>query len=131
MMNDEGYSREDGKLFVGEGWYGLIDEAFDYIEQHPSMWVTDIKEKWAGLRIYFYGGEDNSLDIIVAICDKSYTICEYCGRAGKVRNKLSWIKTMCYWCYVRTRIRHWWTYETTKMRRRRIRRRRAREEKRK
>ena len=111
-----GYTREDGKVFVGRGWHSLIDEAFDLIGQNPGTMVVDIKEKWGGLHIYIDYVRDPLFDQIEEICDRSYKICEFCGRKGEQRD-IGWVKTLCWCCYVRELFYKWWTYNAARLRR--------------
>lgn len=85
-------------LDVGPGWLWLLDACFSYVhELGPSeTWhTTQIKEKFAGLRIYFsgYPGDDSD-DVIEAAELVSHYICDVCGGLGKVR-KGGWWRTSC------------------------------------
>lgn len=96
-MSDQhatGISRADAKRMVGPGWAGLIDDAYNAIEGVPDCWVSDVKEKFGGLRIYFYGAAPDLAEVIDAICARSETVCEMCGGPGKPRGP-GWIKTVC------------------------------------
>lgn len=82
----------------GPGWSWLLDAAFSYVaELAPNeRWrTTQIKEKFAGLRIYFSGhpGDDGD-DVIEAAEMISHYICDVCGCPGKVR-KGGWWRTTC------------------------------------
>ncbi len=49
----KGYTREGALRSVGEGWAGLVNEAFDALEKLTDHVVIDqVKEKYGGLRIY-------------------------------------------------------------------------------
>ena len=37
--------------------------------------------------------------IVQNYCDKSYEVCEVCGKPGKLRRDLPWIRTLCEGCY--------------------------------
>jgi hypothetical protein len=85
-------------LDVGPGWLWLLDATFAYVhELGPSeTWhTTQIKEKFAGLRLYFsgYPGDDGD-DAIEASELISFCICDVCGAPGKVR-KGGWWATRC------------------------------------
>lgn len=63
----------------------------------PYPCAVQVKEKFAGLRIYmtYYNKE---LENIISEAEKrSYTICERCGADGEVREG-GWIKTLCDKC---------------------------------
>lgn len=59
--------------------------------------VSQIKEKFGGLRVYMTFATDEMFDIIQDAEDASFEICEMCGAAGRER-ELSWIKTLCDEC---------------------------------
>ncbi len=102
IYEDGGYDRELAKRSVGAGWGGLIDEVFDKLEElaNPVI-IVQVKEKYAGLRIYT-GGYDTNAETSVSRFDrflneierKSFLTCEKCGAPGKVRGK-SWYYTSC------------------------------------
>lgn len=96
-MLDQLYSRHP-KIFdarpepVGSdlppGWFDLVDQLFTEIEtaltpsKAASLLVTQIKEKWGGLRVYFtVDGDCHDLveDLIEAASLKSEGICMRCG----------------------------------------------------
>jgi hypothetical protein len=90
------------------GWSDIIDKALSDIlnisyEAGVDVQIVQIKEKFAGLRIYFDLEEDseNNQDVYDKINDivynaekESYTVCEICGEKGKVIKK-GWWKTLC------------------------------------
>lgn len=105
IYSDGGYDRQLAKDSVGKGWSGLIDEVFDKLEAlgKPTT-IVQVKEKYAGLRIYTggYGYLDDGSEItmddfekfILDIEYRSFKICEVCGKEGKVRGK-NWYYTSC------------------------------------
>lgn len=85
-------------LGCGPGWLWLLDAAFSYVADLApgETWhTTQVKEKFAGLRIYYsgYPGDDGD-DVIEAAELISYYICDVCGCPGKVR-KGPWWRTTC------------------------------------
>ena len=86
-------NREHAKNCVGKGWLNLIDTIYDKLP--PSACVSQVKEKFGGLRFYVDGIDDKIYAFIEEIENQSYKICEVCGRPGKQRNKYGWIKTLC------------------------------------
>jgi hypothetical protein len=73
----KGYTREGGLSSVGEGWAGLVNEAFDKLEKLTDHVVIDqVKEKYGGLEV------------------RSFTICEDCGKPGALRGG-GWYRTLC------------------------------------
>jgi len=91
----------------GEGWYKLIECCFDrieeYIKEHEQevgLEILQVKEKFGGLRIYYYGGDDYIENLIRETCKKSYEICESCGSTQNVSTKnLGWVYTRCEKCF--------------------------------
>ena len=97
-----------GGFCVGEGWWPIIEALCANIQSHTDWWnknhekhpvveqvvVTQIKEKFGGLRFYYDGGDDQIRGMVrmaEAWADKS---CETCGAPGKRRDG-GWIKTLC------------------------------------
>lgn len=92
---------------LSEGWYGLIKDLIDeLITVGWNKKVTQVKEKFGGLRFYIPSGhvvDDKWVEIKVpeaynAIISKyeklSYSVCEKCGKNGVVRSG-PWIRTLC------------------------------------
>ena len=90
---------------VGDGWYALLDDLCFEIDRiftgdpdlEKNFYVAQIKEKFGGLRFYIYGGNDEIDARISEAEDKSYKICEDCGKKGKVNNT-GWRTTLCSKC---------------------------------
>lgn len=96
-MNEyTGIGREDAKLCIGEGWHSLIDEIYDRLPDEAI--VNTVKEKFGGLRVYVDRIDNETQQFVDSIEDKSYTICEMCGKPGKSRSG-GWILTLCDQCY--------------------------------
>jgi hypothetical protein len=88
----------------GTGWSNLIDPLEARVEKLGGT-VQQIKEKFGGLRFYFYQAETDSIesdaawaalqdDVDQAERD-SRKICEMCGNPGVLRTTGSWLKTLC------------------------------------
>ena len=92
----EGYTRELALNSVGEGWAGLVNEAFDALGKiRGDIKILQVKEKYGGLRIYTdYSHIDYDL-ILINLEKKSFTICELCGEPAKLRNTNGWYRTLC------------------------------------
>lgn len=107
----EMFSQPYGGVCVGEGWWPIIEslcgqinryvtwkndrkEKFDMGEGCPQVIVTQIKEKFGGLRFYYDGGDEHVHGMVkMAESWASYS-CEECGKPGKSRSG-GWIKTLC------------------------------------
>lgn len=108
------------------GWDRLILTALDTIESH-LQWkhkedpnaghivIDQVKEKFGTLRIY-YTDYSNSPDYVSGVIDlaehMSVHICEECGKPGKTRGDLSWLKTLCEDHYLVAKARQ---FEYTKL----------------
>ena len=79
----------------GEGWDNLIYDLCYEIEQIASETkVTQIKEKFGGLRFYTTAHTDEVEEIIRKYEEKSLTICEVGGKKGKLRTG-GWLVVLC------------------------------------
>ena len=106
----------------GDGWFTLIDELCSDIknavendkksleykkergetvteEDYEAIQVTisQVKEKFGGLRFYVYGGSDYVRGMIDFAESMSYKICEDCGNPGKLSQE-GWWRTLCEPC---------------------------------
>jgi len=88
-------------IACGNGWFDLIDKTLAKIkEKDEEVLVTQIKEKYAELRIYVNEASLEVYDIIHEAEEKSRTVCERCGKHNaEVRSKGGWFKTLCDSCY--------------------------------
>ena len=90
--------------FPGDGWEPLIRELSEKIEAHNKqnpknpVEAVQVKEKFGGLRFYVHGAPEEIWDLIQEAEEKSFRICEFCGKPGKPRST-GWIKTLCDECY--------------------------------
>ena len=78
---------------VGEGWADIVETCFNLCVEHDVV-VSQVKEKYGGLRFYVGSALPAIYDVIDECERLSYTICEGCGKPGKPR-KGGWIKTLC------------------------------------
>lgn len=95
-------------LGIGDGWYPLLvyicKVIAEEIKKHPEMdtedypfIVTDIKEKWGGLRFYISHGSDVIYDAICVAEKQSVKKCEVCGASGTTKSHRGWYLTRCWW----------------------------------
>lgn len=89
-----------------DGWYDLIDnlckDIIMYCNSHncPVPVVTQVKEKFGGLRFYT-NGTVWEIDKMIEDAEKeSYKICEECGSKQNVemRKLHGWLTTLCDEC---------------------------------
>ena len=80
---------------VGEGWRPFVKIAIEQIENLGGK-ITQVKEKFGGLRIYFDADNRIECDKIVTEAEyKAEITCEYCGQPGKILNRKGWLKCCC------------------------------------
>jgi len=90
IITDAGYFSTD------KGWFGLIKTVIEeLIALGWNKEVTQIKEKFGGLRFYAYDVPEGGYDIINKYQNMSFHICEVCGNEGALHNNNGWYKTVC------------------------------------
>lgn len=98
------------KLYLecDDGWYELLDRTCDLLQNHLD-WIMkskpdvqqvvadQIKEKFAGLRFYFHGGDEYCKGVVDMAEMMSFRVCEICGDQGTpgCPYERGWIKTRC------------------------------------
>ena len=93
-------------LEIGMGWFPLIEDLCKVIKKeiknNPSdFYITQIKEKFGGLRFYVSYRNKKIDEAINKAEEKSFKICEVCGKRGKLRDDFGWILTLCSHHYKR------------------------------
>ena len=84
---------------TGDGWYDLLDELFGkMVELDHAVSLMQVKEKFGELRVYVGPSTDVVFDLIDEYTERSRSICEVCGKEGKLRGKI-WLTTRCDECY--------------------------------
>jgi hypothetical protein len=88
---------------INDGWLPLIEQLSYDIEQalkkDPCEFqVTQVKEKYGGLRFYYFGGNDEISKLVDKAEDESYKICEKCGSGDNVTQTKGWIVSLCKRC---------------------------------
>lgn len=83
----------------GEGWHPLIKELIDKLNEFPEeIYVTQVKEKYGGLCFYVASAPEKAHEIIHEYEEKSFHICERCGKTGELRDHNGWYTTLCDKC---------------------------------
>jgi len=98
-------TKRQAKRMVGKGWYSLLNAA--YALKPKTIEISDVKEKWGGLRIYFNSLEgttekqfDDFCNLTLDLENKSVNLCEECGKAGQLlQNERKWWKCLCKECF--------------------------------
>jgi hypothetical protein len=105
-----------GGFDVGEGWWPILESLCGYIQAHidqreksreyfaihnkplpdsiPQVVVTQIKEKFGGLRFYYNGGDECISGMVYMAEGWASRTCETCGSPGTLRGR-SWLYTAC------------------------------------
>ena len=87
------------------GWYDLINTLCQLIKHYDKQQINkpdykpvvvqQVKEKFGGLRFYYYGGDDMVAGMVSFAEAISQQICEVCGNKGKTDRERSWVQTLC------------------------------------
>lgn len=85
---------------VGPGWHNILLVLHDALRyRNPNYEVTQLKEKFGGLRVYLLGTSPEMDELVLfaeALCDKT---CEICGLPGTASRRggsaTGWITTLC------------------------------------
>lgn len=90
---------------IGKGWYKLMREVILAIDKynfdHPDddqVHITSVKEKWGGLRIEIDSWAPEISDLILDVEERSYSICEECGKECSRFEHNGWVYTLCNDC---------------------------------
>ena len=107
----EMFARPYGGIAVDSGWWPIIESLCGQIDHYvkwkneqkekyqrgegcPQVVITQIKEKFGGLRFYYDGGDDRVFGMVTMAESWADHTCEECGKPGKARHT-GWIKTLC------------------------------------
>jgi hypothetical protein len=88
---------------VGKGWALIVLQCHKELKHlDPQYKISQIKEKFGGLRYYFDSSSDfntithDAMDSIVLAAEyRCSQTCEICGSGGKLCNNTGWYKTLC------------------------------------
>ncbi len=84
-----------------DGWFPLIYATCELIQTHSNnrdseqVVVSQVKEKFGGLRFYYHGGDDYVEAVVDLVERLSESICELCGALGCIRERNGWLSTRC------------------------------------
>lgn len=82
---------------TGDGWKPLIEPLIAAANAEGSK-IVQIKEKFGGLRFYVDSPSQWLQQMIDEAENKSFHVCEKCGKDGKLQTDRSWLKTLCEEC---------------------------------
>lgn len=100
----EKYEIDDARLsyYVPDGWVDIVDRLMaDLIELGWDKELHQVKEKFGGLRFYTGNLTDEQYERVGQAEKESYKTCEVCGKSGKARNNIGWVRTLCEKHYVK------------------------------
>jgi hypothetical protein len=92
------------RVDCGDGWFHLLNTLCNLIEHKISqlplemqsqVCISQVKEKFAGLRFYMDHSTPEMEGAIDLAEDLSQTICEACGNSGQRRSLGTWLITLC------------------------------------
>lgn len=83
----------------GRGWFPIIETAVKKIEAlNQNITITQIKEKFGGLRIYTDSYTEECEKIINEAEQAASITCEECGEEGSLHSRGGWLRTVCKKC---------------------------------
>lgn len=91
----------EGYCDMGKGWKKIIDSLLEDLDQPDMEWdcrITQVKEKFGGLRFYIGAASEAVWKRISQACQESYKTCMVCGEPGELRES-GWWTTQCDACY--------------------------------
>lgn len=85
-----------------EGWVDLVYRCHcELLEEAPDYKLTQVKEKFGGLRFYYEGApkDSNARDIVSFYERMSYRVCDKCGTTKDVSTGGGgWVRSLCEPC---------------------------------
>ena len=86
-------------FWLPAGWEQIVWDLCEKIEPlaDDEFRVTNVKEKFGGLRFYVSGGPDEVYKLIDEAEGLSFETCQSCGLPG-TRGGSGWIVTLCKLC---------------------------------
>jgi hypothetical protein len=100
LINNEVGSPMNFGIECGKGWLPLLEALLERLSSLniEGLQIVQIKEKFGMLRVYIDGTTDKVRALVAAAEKLSGTICESCGREGKLRGR-GWCYTNCDTCH--------------------------------
>jgi hypothetical protein len=84
-----------------DGWFDIINNACKIIQNHmkcrpecPPVEFSQIKEKFGGLRLYYFGGDEYVSGVCSMAELMSYSTCEISGMPGTLCRAGTWLRTL-------------------------------------
>lgn len=77
----------------GPGWLNLVDIVYDNLPE--GIEITEVFQKWAGLKIRYNGENEHFQELTDMIYYMSQKMCEICGQSGNYAPVFGWETTLC------------------------------------
>lgn len=77
----------------GTGWLDLVELVYD--NKPPGVEITEVCQKWAGLKVSYTGENGQFKDLTEMVYYISQKICEVCGATGCYTIIDGWETTLC------------------------------------
>ncbi len=77
----------------GKGWLSLIDEVYDNLPE--GIEIIQVYQKYAGLRVDINPESESFEDFLSEIENRSYSLCEICGKEARQYDIHGWEYTRC------------------------------------
>jgi hypothetical protein len=92
---------------VGKGWVPLIEPIIERVRElnkaGANVKISQIKEKWGSLTIYFDSAPEELWEMAHEAAEKSMMICEHCGAPATLTEVNGWLYTRCPDCLEKLR----------------------------
>ena len=86
---------DDVLLHIPIGWHNMLEDGFK--RMFEAGWdghITQIKEKFGGLRLYIENASEEAWDIVEELEEHSLEICCVCGEKATKRSS-GWVMYYC------------------------------------
>ena len=87
-----GWRTKFGAKLLKELKEAILEYKEDFLYEY---FVSQVKEKWGGLRWYDYGSTERMRKVLDKYSKISYKICIVCGKKGKIDKGYSWVMPLC------------------------------------
>ncbi len=78
------------------GWVDIVDRLSDKLAKDPAVRIVQVKEKYAGLRVYLEDVDQRADDLVRAAEAQAAEVCQECGYGPvKVVSRGGWLRRLC------------------------------------
>lgn len=86
--------------------YGGLRYYFDFVGSEQAIHAMDYAGKGIRYKVESSELHEQINEIVSRYEEKSETVCEDCGKDGKLRNDIGWIRTLCDTCHEKEKERN-------------------------